>query len=399
MEKDNTQDENFALKINTDLCGECVYCLSACPFEALSRDEETKRIMLDQDICRLCGICYSACPSSLISISYYDIEALTEYLQAKVEEEGYRQLIIACRGTGLTSGNWGEKMENGDDEDTLFLSLPCLGRVHLNFLLNALELGIENISFISCEEDFCRNKEGSKVAGNKVDAAQLLFEDMGYYADMIEFETRAPRADIDESKCIACGTCAFLCPYDAIKIDNSAKLDLEKCMGCGICVSSCPAIAITLEDSPSDIIYGEIADFAASSIDPKILILGCQWSEYTYTDMAEKGGDMAEKIKYIRMPCSGRIDILHVLKALQSGIDGVLLSICTDEICSLENGNKWTKARVTYLKKILEKLGLSERVEISSAHPKYLGMFESKKNAFIQRINELESNPLKEVID
>jgi len=398
MESHNFQDGSFALTINTDLCGECVFCLSACPFEALSRDEETKIVKIDQDKCRLCGICYTACPSSLISITHYNIDSLTDYLQKKVEEEGAQQLTIACRGTALTPGNWQEKLGDDDGIETAFFTLPCLGRIHLNFLLNALELGIEKISLICCEEDFCRNKEGSKIACNKVDAAQLLFEDMGYYADMIEFDTRAPRAQIEEKNCIACGTCAFLCPYDAITIETSAKLDLEKCMGCGICVSSCPAIAITLEGSSSDRIGKEIADFAARTIDRKILVLGCQWSEYIYVDKTENGDD-TEKIKFLRMPCSGRIDVLHVLKALRSGIDGILLSICTDDICSLETGNKWTKARVSYLKKLLEVLGLGHRVGICSAHPKYLGQFENELKEFVQKIDKLDANPLKGVLN
>ena len=390
-----TQDESFALRINIENCGECVFCLSVCPFEALTRDEETKEILLDQEKCRLCGICAATCPSRLITIDYYSTEGLTEFLQKEMEKTNCKQVRIACRGTGLTKENWREKLGVEDTTDTLFFTLPCLGRISLNFLMNSIEMGIEKITLNACDEEFCRNKDGSKNANNKFVTAQTMFEDMGYYPEMIDFGTRAPKAEIDDTKCIACGTCAFICPYDAIKIEKSAILDNEKCMGCGQCVPSCPAVAITLEDSPTDDIIKEITEFASTNVSPKLLVLGCQWSEYETIDKIEKDEMTDENVKFIKMPCSGRIDILHILKALSAGIDGVLLSICIDDICSLETGNKWTKARVADLKSILEKLELSERVEICSAHPKYLKMYENKLSEFRQKVEQLGTSPIK----
>ena len=139
----------------------------------------------------------------------------------------------------------------------------------------------------------------------------------------------------------------------------------------------------------------EIENYAATDVEQKLLVLGCQWSEYATIDNTELDENPDTNIKFIKMPCSGRIDILHILKALSLGIDGVLLSICLEDICSLETGNKWTKARVAELTSILEKLELNERVEICSAHPKYLKMYENKLNDFKQKVEQLGASPLK----
>lgn len=390
----DTMDDNFGLTINTDLCGECVFCLSVCPWEALARDEDTKKIMINQDKCRMCGICAAACPSRLVEMKYYSVDALGEYLSKKMNEAPFKQLHIACRGTGLTKENWKEKLSIENGGETLFFTLPCLGRINLSFLMNSIELGLEKITLTACEEEFCRNKEGSKNANNKFITAQTMFEDMGYYPEMIDFNTRAPKATIDDDKCIACGTCFFVCPYDAIKMENSAILDKEKCMGCGQCVPGCPAVAISLEDSDSDKVLKEINDFASKPGDKKLLILGCQWSEYQYVDKVENK-EIEGNVKFINMPCSGRIDVLHVLRALNAGIDGVMLSICLDDICNLETGNKWTKARVRNLKNLLKVLKLDERVQICSAHPKYMGQFDKQLTEFQDRVNNMETTPLK----
>jgi len=49
---------------------------------------------------------------------------------------------------------------------------------------------------------------------------------------------------VDRDKCTACGTCAKLCPADAITVDEFAVIDKEKCIGCGECLAVCPFEAV-----------------------------------------------------------------------------------------------------------------------------------------------------------
>lgn len=54
-------------------------------------------------------------------------------------------------------------------------------------------------------------------------------------------------ARVDIESCTGCGTCAEICPADAIKIqDGKAQVDDEACVECGLCVSECPREAISL---------------------------------------------------------------------------------------------------------------------------------------------------------
>ena len=55
-------------------------------------------------------------------------------------------------------------------------------------------------------------------------------------------------AKIDLEKCTGCGTCAEVCPVEAIQVDDKAKVDAETCVDCGTCVDECPEGAISLED-------------------------------------------------------------------------------------------------------------------------------------------------------
>ena len=69
-------------------------------------------------------------------------------------------------------------------------------------------------------------------------------------------------AVVDHEKCNACGECARICPYQAMRIvalDGKRELveSIELCMGCGVCVACCPKSAISLAVDPDK---GEIFD-------------------------------------------------------------------------------------------------------------------------------------------
>ncbi len=50
---------------------------------------------------------------------------------------------------------------------------------------------------------------------------------------------------VDESKCVACGACADVCPENAITVDSAAAIDADKCIECGVCIDECPSGAIS----------------------------------------------------------------------------------------------------------------------------------------------------------
>lgn len=43
--------------------------------------------------------------------------------------------------------------------------------------------------------------------------------------------------------CMACGTCAKVCPVHAISVDNFRETDTSLCISCGACIAACPAKA------------------------------------------------------------------------------------------------------------------------------------------------------------
>jgi coenzyme F420-reducing hydrogenase delta subunit len=65
------------------------------------------------------------------------------------------------------------------------------------------------------------------------------------------------------------------------------------------------------------------------------------------------------------VPCTGRVDILHLLRAFEDGTDGVFLSGCLIGDCHYISGNEKATRRIAYVKKTLQTIGIEpQRVEI-----------------------------------
>jgi F420-non-reducing hydrogenase iron-sulfur subunit len=104
-----------------------------------------------------------------------------------------------------------------------------------------------------------------------------------------------------------------------------------------------------------------------SEFEPKLLGFLCRWCSYAGADLA---GTSRKKypanIRIIKIPCSGRIDPLLIIKALQFGFDGVLVSGCHPGECHYLTGNYRARRRIAVTKKFLEYMGVEpQRLQAS----------------------------------
>ncbi|MEA3265951.1 MAG: hydrogenase iron-sulfur subunit [Candidatus Fermentibacteria bacterium] len=100
---------------------------------------------------------------------------------------------------------------------------------------------------------------------------------------------------------------------------------------------------------------------------PRILAILCNWCSYAGADLAGVSRmQYPPSIRVVRVPCSGRVDPLFILKSLQSGFDGVLVSGCHPGDCHYISGNYVARRKFAVLKPLLEFIGVEpDRVQFS----------------------------------
>lgn len=83
---------------------------------------------------------------------------------------------------------------------------------------------------------------------------------------------------------------------------------------------------------------------------------------------ARSGKEYDAGVRIIKVPCSGRVDAVHILQALEDGADSVFVLGCLEKNCHYDTGSIEGRKRVEYVKSTLEGLGIEkERVEMFNA--------------------------------
>ena len=95
---------------------------------------------------------------------------------------------------------------------------------------------------------------------------------------------------------------------------------------------------------------------------PKIVGFVCNWCTYAGADMAGMSRmEYPANIRLIRMPCTGRMNPMFILKAFERGADGVLVSGCHPASCHYNEGNYYARRKIAVFRKLLEFAGVDPR--------------------------------------
>ncbi len=101
-------------------------------------------------------------------------------------------------------------------------------------------------------------------------------------------------------------------------------------------------------------------------------------------------------IKIVKLPCTGKIDVLYLLKAFQSGADGVYVAGCMEGDCHYLTGNLRARKRVEYAQKILDEVGIGgERLAMYNMSAAQATRFVEVAQEMNTRIKELGPSPMK----
>ncbi len=101
-------------------------------------------------------------------------------------------------------------------------------------------------------------------------------------------------------------------------------------------------------------------------------------------------------VKVIKVPCTGRVDVLLILRAFEAGVDGVYLAGCLEGECHFLRGNLRARKRVEYVKGLLEEVGLgSGRLEMYNMSSAQGQRFAEVAREMTERVRLLGPTPVR----
>lgn len=134
-----------------------------------------------------------------------------------------------------------------------------------------------------------------------------------------------------------------------------------------------------------------------AEFEPIIVAFCCHYCAYGAADLA---GSMRleypTNIRIIRLPCTGKVTPILLLRAFEKGADGVYVAGCLEGDCHFIHGNLVAKPRVNYTKKLIEEAGLEpERLEMFNMSAAMGPRFAEVAREFTERIKALGPSPLR----
>ena len=129
---------------------------------------------------------------------------------------------------------------------------------------------------------------------------------------------------------------------------------------------------------------------------PRIVGFCCKYCAYAAADLA---GSMRlsypASIKISQVPCTGRVDVIHVLRALEEGADGVMIAGCLEGECHFLEGNLKARKRITQVKALLKRIGMEpDRVEMFNLSSAMGPRFAEISREMARRIQDLGPSPI-----
>jgi len=372
----------------------------------------------------------------LISDHYPGVECKVFYMDIRAFGKGFEDLYMRSKEVGVKfiRGIPGEVEENPDTKnlilttentsngnlekheiDMLVLSTGVIPRQDNDIIKQLLTLSVtsdgfymeshpklkpvdaptKGVFFAGCAEFPKDVKDSVTQASASAARTSILLN-----AGKVKIEAITSR--IIPDKCIYCGICARVCPYNAIIVPDKKTKTLPKvieaaCAGCGTCGAECPSDAIEMRHFTDTQITAQIGSILSENPIDKIVTFACNWCSYPGADLAG-----TSRIQYpthnriIRTMCSGRVDEKFILHAFKLGAPIVLVSGCHFSDCHYIDAVRWTQKRIEKLWNKLERMNIRpERLQLE-----YISAAQGQRWAQTMRdLEEMRKNVTKKEID
>ena len=100
--------------------------------------------------------------------------------------------------------------------------------------------------------------------------------------------------------------------------------------------------------------------------------------------------------RIIRVPCTGKVDIIHILRAFEKGADGVYVVGCMEGDCHFNEGNFRARKRVEQAAKVLDMIGVGgDRVRMYNLSSGEGPLFAQYSTEMVNRVREMGPSPIR----
>lgn len=134
--------------------------------------------------------------------------------------------------------------------------------------------------------------------------------------------------------------------------------------------------------------------------EPQVLVFCCEYCARSAAVLAGvRRMQYSPGVRIIPVPCTGKIEMEHILEAFDKGVDGVLVVGCLEGGCHHVDGNLRAGKRVERIRELLDEIGLAgERLRMVCLADSMARDFVRNIEDITQVVRRLGANPLRELV-
>jgi len=133
-----------------------------------------------------------------------------------------------------------------------------------------------------------------------------------------------------------------------------------------------------------------------AAFEPEIVAMCCNWCSYAGADLAGVSRvQYPPNVRILRVMCSGRVEMGHIIRALEMGVDGVMVMGCHIGDCHYISGNEQAQRNIAAAKEALRPLGMEGRVHLEWISAAEGQRFGEAVTEFVERVRALGPNPMR----
>ncbi|MGA1823742.1 MAG: FAD-dependent oxidoreductase [bacterium] len=159
-------------------------------------------------------------------------------------------------------------------------------------------------------------------------------------------------AKVDEDKCVACQTCARICPFEVPVVKDVASFPSELCQTCGMCMIECPAGAIEIVRFP----HGDILSAVSTLLDKGIKDIHFKCFHSGPTRISNNT---------IEVSCVTRLGVNDMLQSVVKGAKSITIDTCNEEQSPTPTTLDRFYKRMDRANKLLAETGVTTQVKIN----------------------------------
>ncbi len=131
--------------------------------------------------------------------------------------------------------------------------------------------------------------------------------------------------------------------------------------------------------------------------EPEIIVFACNYCAYAAADLAgSKRMQYPVNVRVIHAPCTGKIEMEHILDAFTKGIDGILVAGCLEGGCHFLEGNLRARKRTNRIREMLAEIGVGEdRLKMVNLSAAEAPTFVKSVQEMVETVRALGPSPLR----